>query len=76
MEKEKNNIKTMRFFKGLTGDDIYVLTGREIMQPLLSRIERGVSIPTTKQKELISKALGESIEAVFPIQKKGIESDV
>ena len=71
MEKLKNNIRSMRFFKGLTGDDIYILTDRQIMQPTLSRIERGVAIPTPMQKELIAKALEESIEDVFPENEKG-----
>jgi len=59
-------MKELRFFKGLSLDDIYVLTGRRISQPQLSRIERGISIPSDKDKELISRALKEPVSKAFP----------
>ena len=59
-------MKKLRFFKGLSLDDIYVLTGRRISQPQLSRIERGISIPSDKEKELIARALKEPASKTFP----------
>jgi hypothetical protein len=41
----------------MTLDDIYLLTGRKINQGRLSRIERGISIPSKEEKILISGAL-------------------
>lgn len=59
-------MKELRFFKGLSLDDIYVLTGRRISQPQLSRIERGISIPSEEEKELIALALKEPASQAFP----------
>ncbi len=59
-------MKELRFFKGLSLDDIYVLTGRRISQPQLSRIERGISIPSDDEKELIARALKEPASKAFP----------
>ena len=59
-------MKELRFFKGLSLDDIYILTGRKISQPQLSRIERGISIPSDEEKELIARALKESASKAFP----------
>lgn len=59
-------MKKLRFFKELSLDDIYVLTDRRISQAQLSRIERGIVIPSDEDKELISGALKEPISKVFP----------
>lgn len=59
-------MKELRFFKGLSLDDIYILTGRRISQPQLSRIERGISVPSDEEKELIARALKEEVLKAFP----------
>jgi len=59
-------MKEIRFFKELSLDDIYVLTGRRISQSQLSRIERGISIPSDEEKELIAHALKEPVSKAFP----------
>ena len=63
-------MKEIRFFKGLSLDDIYVLTNRKISQPKLSRIERGISIPTNEEKEFIARALKEPVSKAFPESEK------
>jgi transcriptional regulator with XRE-family HTH domain len=59
-------MKEIRFFKELSLDDIYVLTDRGISQAQLSRIERGIVIPSDEDKELIARALKEPVSKVFP----------
>ncbi len=59
-------MKEIRFFKRLSLDDIHVISGRRISQPQLSRIERGVAIPSEEEKTLIAKALKEPVLMVFP----------
>ena len=59
-------MKELRFFKELSLDDIYVLTDRRISQAQLSRIERGIVIPSDGDKELIAKAMKESVSKIFP----------
>ncbi len=59
-------MKELRFFKCLSLDDVHVLSGRRISQPQLSRIERGVAVPSDEDKELIARALKEPVSKVFP----------
>lgn len=59
-------IREIRFFKNMTLDDLYLLTGRKISQPKLSRIERDIEIPTKEEMELIAKAMKEPVSKVFP----------
>ena len=66
-------MKELRFFKGLSLDDIYILTGRRISQPQLSRIERGISVPSDEEKELIARALKEEVLKAFPNSEEGEE---
>ena len=63
-------MKELRFFKGLSLDDIYLLTGRRISQPQLSRIERGISVASEEEKILISKALKKPVGEVFPKEEE------
>lgn len=62
-------MKEIRFFKGLSLDDIHVLAGRRISQPQLSRIERGIAIPSDGEKALIARALKEPVSKVFPSEE-------
>lgn len=62
-------IRELRFFKNMTLDDLYLLTGRKISQPKLSRIERGIEIPTEEEKELIARAMKETVLKVFPSEE-------
>jgi transcriptional regulator with XRE-family HTH domain len=62
--RNKNKLKQTRFFRGLTQDDIYLLTN--IWPAKISRIERGVFRPTPKEKKLLSKALKTPIRELFP----------
>ena len=62
--RNKNKLKQTRFFRGLTQDDIYLLTN--IWPAKISRIERGVFRPTPKEKKLLSKALKTPICELFP----------
>lgn len=59
-------LREFRFFKGMTLDDVYLLSGRRIYPQKLSRIERGIIIPTEDEKNLIAKALREPVSKVFP----------
>lgn len=63
-------MKEIRFFKGLSLDEIHVLSGRRISQPHLSRIERGIAIPSDEEKALIARALKESVSKVFPSEEE------
>jgi len=63
---EIKKMKEIRFFKGLSLDDMHVLSGRRISQPQLSRIERGIAIPSEEEKQLIARALKEPVSKVFP----------
>jgi len=67
---EIKEMKKVRFFKGMSLDDIHVLTGRRISQPQLSRIERGIAIPSDEEKTLIARALKESVSKVFPAEEE------
>jgi len=62
--RNKNKLKQIRFFKGITQDDLYIETN--IWPAKISRIERGVFRPTSKEKELLSKALKTPICEIFP----------
>ncbi|GAH74941.1 unnamed protein product [marine sediment metagenome] len=62
--RNKNKLKQIRFFCGLTQDDIYLLTN--IWPSQISRIERGIFRPTPKEKKLLSKALKIPIREIFP----------
>jgi len=65
-EMEIGKMRQIRFFRGMTLDDIYLLTGRKISQPKLSRVERGISHPSDEEKELISRVLKIPIKEIFP----------
>jgi len=60
-----SKMRKVRFFKGMTLDDVYLLTGRKIDTGKLSRIERGISIPSKEEKTLISRALKTPEEELF-----------
>ena len=62
--RDKNRIKEFRFFKKMTQDDIYLLTN--IWPARISKIERGIFRPTSKEKKLLSKALKTPIREIFP----------
>ena len=57
-------IRKIRLLKERTLDEIFLRTRIPIAK--LSRIERGIYKATEKEKRLISKALGEPEEKVFP----------
>ena len=63
-------MKEVRFFRGITLDEIYVLTGRKIDQPKLSRIERGVTIPKEEEKKLIARVLKVPVADIFREEEK------
>ena len=65
-----SKMRKLRFFKGMTLDDIYLLTGRKIDQGKLSRIERNIQIPSKEEKTLISGALKTPQEELFPEESK------
>jgi len=65
MKKTNSKMRQIRFFKGLTLDDIYLLTGRKVAMPKLSRIERGICLPTEEEKRLIAGALKEAVDEIF-----------
>jgi len=65
-----NKIREIRFFRNLTLDDLYLLTGRKISQPKLSRIERGIAIPKKQEKEIIAKVLKVPEIELFPEKNK------
>lgn len=57
-------VRQIRLMKSKSIDDIFIETGISI--PKISRIERGIYQPTEREKKLISKALREPSEKVFP----------
>lgn len=60
----KNRLKEIRYRKKLTQDDLYVETN--IWPTKISKIERGVFRPSSKEKELLAKALKTPIDQLFP----------
>ena len=60
----KNKLKKVRFYKRLTQDDLYLKTN--IWPAKISKIERGIFRPSSKEKELLSKALKTPIREIFP----------
>jgi len=64
----KNRLKEIRFHKGLTQDDLYLKTN--IWQAKISKIERGVFRPSSKEKELLAKVLKTPIYKLFPEDEK------
>ena len=62
--RNKNKLKQIRFFRGMTQDDLFVET--RIWPAKISRIERGVFRPTPKEKILLAKALKTPIGEIFP----------
>ena len=64
----KNRLKIIRFHRGLTQDDLYLITN--IWPAKISKIERGVYRASSKEKELLAKALKTSIYKIFPEDEK------
>jgi len=64
----KNRLKVIRFHKRLTQDDLYLITN--IWPAKISKIERGIFRPSSKEKELLAKALKTSIYKIFPEDEK------
>ena len=64
----KNRLKVIRFHKGLTQDDLYLITN--IWPAKISKIERGVFRASSKEKELLAKALKCSVYKIFPEDEK------
>jgi len=64
----KNRLKIVRFHRGLTQDDLYLITN--IWPTKISKIERGIFQPSSREKELLSKALKTSIYKIFPENEK------
>ena len=60
----KNRLKEIRYRKKLTQDDLYVETN--IWPTKISKLERGVFRPSSKEKELLAKALKTKIRELFP----------
>ena len=58
-----NRIKTYRFLRNKTQDDLMVQT--RIDQSRISRIERGVLKPTDEEKQKLAKALKTTAEKLF-----------
>jgi transcriptional regulator with XRE-family HTH domain len=56
-------MKKYRVLKELTLDDLYLRTNIDISR--LSRIERGIFVPTEKEKKLIAKAIKAKPEELF-----------
>lgn len=64
-------MKKIRLMKGITLDDIYVVSERRLGQSKLSRIERGIVVPNREEKTLIARALDEQVNVVFPEDEHG-----
>ncbi len=62
--RHKNKLRKIRFDRQLTQDDLYVVTS--IWPAKISKIERGVFLPSSKEKKLLSKALKTPIHEIFP----------
>jgi transcriptional regulator with XRE-family HTH domain len=65
-----SQMREMRFRLGMTLDDLYMATDRQIDPAHLSKIERGIVIPSDEKKELIAKALGVAAWELFPPEGK------
>jgi transcriptional regulator with XRE-family HTH domain len=61
-----SEIRALRFRLGMTLDDLYIATNRQVIPSELSKIERGIVNPGPEKKELIAKALGVSADELFP----------
>jgi transcriptional regulator with XRE-family HTH domain len=62
----RNRLRQVRQEKGLSAIDLQVLTG--IPYPRIYYFERGTHIPSNAQKESIAKALGCTVQEVFPAE--------
>jgi len=58
-------LRKERFFRGLTLDRLMILTGRAVDSTTLSRIERGIYLPTSEQKKAIARALRKPVKEIF-----------
>ncbi len=59
-----SKMREKRFFAGMTLADLWLKT--KINQGKLSQLERGIFIPTQKEKEAIARALKSSVKEIFP----------
>jgi transcriptional regulator with XRE-family HTH domain len=61
-------MRKIRISKGITLDEMWVISDKYVKmhQSHLSRIERGITIPSKEQKNMIAKILEEPIEKIFP----------
>lgn len=64
--QKTGRLRDIRRKKLLTLDDVYVKSGRKIQTSKLSKIERGILIPSERDKKLISKALRMKKSELFP----------
>lgn len=65
--ERKNNMRTIRFHRDLSQDEVAVSSGYS--QALISRLERGVLLKTPgteKMKEKVAVVLGFPRDKVFP----------
>lgn len=69
-ETKVHPLKKLRFFRGITLDRLMLMTGRAVDSTTLSRIERGIYIPTGSQRAAIAKALKVKPEEIFPEERK------
>ena len=63
--KPGNKLRIARLSLFITLEDVYIKSRRKISTSKLSRIERGITIPTEKEKRIISRILKVPIEDLF-----------
>ena len=52
-----NKLRLARISLFITLEDVYIKSKRKLSTSKLSRIERGITIPTEKEKKIISRIL-------------------
>ena len=60
-----NKLRLARISLFITLEEIYLKSKRKLSTSKLSRIERGITIPTEKEKKTISRILKVPIEDLF-----------
>ena len=63
--KPGNKLRLARISLFITLEDVYLKSKRKISTSKLSRIERGITVPTEKEKKTISKILKVPVEDLF-----------
>jgi len=65
-----SDLRMARLRKGMTLDEIFLLTNGELNPARLSRIERGLSRPTEREVNLLVAVLGVTQEVAGSVERR------